>query len=149
MKIRRFRKQDSRKVSNMIRKTLMEVNIKDSPRFAIEELHREYSPKELIKLIKEREIYIITEKDKIIATGGLEDNYICTVFVHPDYRGKGIGKIIMNYLENKIKDKGHSYSELNSGPTALTFYKKLGYKKIKETFVKGKKTSILMKKKLK
>ncbi|MBW2981998.1 GNAT family N-acetyltransferase [Candidatus Woesearchaeota archaeon] len=149
MKIRKFRKQDAKKVSNMIRKTLMEVNIRDSPRFAVEELYGEYSPKELVKLSKEREIYLVIEKDKIIGTGGLENNYICTVFVHPDYRGKGIGKIIMDYLENKIKSKKYSFAELNSGPTALTFYKKLGYKKIKETFVKGKKTSILMRKRIK
>jgi len=148
MRIRKFRKQDARKVSNLIRKTLTEVNIKDSPRFAVEELYREYAPKELIKLTKEREIYLVIEKDKIIATGGLEDNYICTVFVHPNHRGKGIGKIIMSYLEKKIKNKGYSYSELNSGPTALTFYKRLGYKKIKEKFVKGKKTSISMRKRL-
>jgi len=70
------------------------------------------------------------------------------VFVHPDYRGEGVGKKIMDFLEGKIKKKDFKFALLTSGPTAYSFYKKLGYSKIKETYVKGKKTSIEMRKKL-
>jgi len=57
MKIRKFREEDAKEASELICKTVTEVNIKDSPKFAVEELCSEYTPDELIKLSK-KEIFM-------------------------------------------------------------------------------------------
>ena len=49
-------------------------------------------------------------------------------FVLPEYIGKGIGKKIMNALENDEYFLKSKRIEITSSITALGFYKKLGYK---------------------
>src|SRR5437016_3664268 len=54
-------------------------------------------------------IAYIRENGKLIAFGRiLEDGIMCMFYdicVHPDYQGKGIGKLIMDHLIDKLKDK--------------------------------------------
>lgn len=51
-------------------------------------------------------------------------------FIHPDYTGKGLGKLLLDYLEKGATDKGirvilASISSLN--PASLKFHKKHGF----------------------
>ena len=57
-----------------------------------------------------------------------DESYIMIVFVLPEYIGKGIGKKIMNALENDEYFLKSKRIEITSSITALGFYKKLGYK---------------------
>ena len=54
--------------------------------------------------------------------------------VHNDYQGKGIGKNMMSYLENKLRSEGHRILIVETSGTdtlALTreFYQKCGYRR--------------------
>ncbi len=148
MHIRKFNENDAEEASKLICTTLMKVNTKDSPLFAIKEQCSEYSPEEIKKLSKKREIFVAVEKNKIIGTAAIEKNYICSVFMDSSMIGKGIGKQLMKNTESILKDRGYKKSILTSGPTALGFYKKLGYKEIKKEYQRGQLTGIEMKKKL-
>ena len=54
--------------------------------------------------------------------------YVSTVFVDEEYRGKGIGKRIMEILENKAKEIGVNTIRLDSfNWQGCEFYKKMGY----------------------
>lgn len=47
--------------------------------------------------------------------------------VRDDMQGKGLGKIIIRYLENKAKEKGAKKIILQARENALDFYKKMDY----------------------
>lgn len=52
--------------------------------------------------------------------------------VENEWQGRGIGKLILNYLEGKIKERNVEYIVLNARDTAVKFYEKHGYKIVKE-----------------
>ena len=56
-----------------------------------------------------------------------EDYHIGRIAVLKEYRAKGYGKIILQELENKIKEVGGEKVVLSSQKQAMNFYKKLGY----------------------
>ena len=52
--------------------------------------------------------------------------------VEEEWQGKGIGKMILSYLEGKIKEKGAKVIILNARDIAIKFYEKNGYEIVKE-----------------
>jgi len=60
--------------------------------------------------------------------------YIRWIAVHPDFQGKSVGKMLMQFAEDKIFQKGTNVFLLVSdfNTEAQAFYQKLGYKKIGE-----------------
>lgn len=148
MKIRKFSEDDARKLSYLIRKTLIEVNSRDYPKSVIDNLIRNNSPKKIIERAKQRDIYVVVDGEKILATANLGDNVIYTVFVNPKYHGKGIGRTLITYLEEKARKKGHKTIHVPSSITAYDFYKKLGYKKVRAKTSPEHGKVIIMKKKI-
>ena len=64
------------------------------------------------------------------------------IIIHPDYRGKGLGKKFMTFLHNQAKQKGAKQIALKAYPgnkSAIALYKKMGYifKKKKEGQLPG------------
>lgn len=56
-----------------------------------------------------------------------EDYHIGRIAVLKEYRAKGYGKLILQEVENKIKEVGGEKLVLSSQKQAMNFYKKLGY----------------------
>ncbi|MEB7460183.1 GNAT family N-acetyltransferase [Staphylococcus borealis] len=50
-----------------------------------------------------------------------------TIFVLPEYQGRGIGKLIINTLEDDEFYKRASRIEIPASITAVPFYQKFGY----------------------
>lgn len=78
--------------------------------------------------------YVVKENGKIVGCGGigaywksLTESWIHTIFVDPDYRRKGIGRKIINFLENDEYAKRANRIEIHSAMSAIPFYRKLGY----------------------
>ena len=131
--IRKFKDKDAIEASNLIRKALSVVNSKFYPKLVIDFMCNEFSPEFLIKISKEREFFIAFEKTKIIGTITLINDYIGTVFVNPEFHHKGIGKKLMESIENLAREKRIKNLRLESSINAVDFYEKLGYKKGVET----------------
>jgi GNAT superfamily N-acetyltransferase len=58
------------------------------------------------------------------------------VFVHPEYRGRGIAKSLLTYVISYAKENGVKKINLNVYPTttnAIELYKKVGFKEIGKT----------------
>lgn len=82
-------------------------------------------------------IAYIKDNEKLIAFGRvLEDGIMCMFYdicVHPDYQKKGIGKMIMDSLIDKIK--GNEYISIglfvwDGNESASEFYRKCGFEKV-------------------
>lgn len=82
----------------------------------------------------------VEQDGKVIACGRLQDNgnslgQIRYMAVHPNYQGKGLGKLIIAKLEEEAKVIGLTTLELQARENALEFYKSQGYS-VKETSFK-------------
>lgn len=56
--------------------------------------------------------------------------YIYGFRVKPEYRRRGVGTRLMNYIERDLQKRGYGYANLNVGqdnPGALRLYERLGY----------------------
>lgn len=76
--------------------------------------------------------YIENEAKEIIACGRLQENenkigQIRFMAVSQDYQGKGLGKLILDFLEGESKKMNLDCIELQARENAVDFYKKCDY----------------------
>jgi predicted N-acetyltransferase YhbS len=148
MLIRKFKKEDAKKVSYIIRRCLREVNSADYSPKVIKSLCHFLRPAQLIRNMKNRDIFVAVDEGKVVGTASLKKDTVYTVFVNPSVHKKGIGTKLMDKVEDLAKKNGYKEVKVPSGYTSFGFYKKRGYKKIKVVREKGHADTIEMKKKL-
>ena len=91
----------------------------------------------ICELFNKAEINLAVIDDKIVGfiisriTPEKKYAYIEELWLKSKYQGKGIGKFLMGFVEDKYKKKGvkHIGITANQKAKAIYFYKKLGYKK--------------------
>lgn len=70
---------------------------------------------------------------KIVGFSDLEDDgYLNRGYVHMDYQGQGIGKMLLEVRENKAKELGIRRLYSNVSKTAKPFYIKQGYQCVRK-----------------
>jgi len=90
-------------------------------------------PDKLIEKARKTMFYVYQENGKILGTGVFDNGEIRTMFVDPEYQGKGIGERILKFLVNLGKSKGYKRFFLGANPEAEGFYEKMGFIKTGET----------------
>ncbi|ARV15766.1 GNAT family N-acetyltransferase [Polaribacter sp. SA4-12] len=115
-------------------------------------VNSQYSKENILKELSEEktDYYFVIFKDEIIGNfriiwdeklAGLSEEKqvkLHRVYLHPKTQGKGIGKTLLTWLEQKAKQKGYKViwlDAMNEQPQAFKFYKKLGYKYHSHTFL--------------
>ena len=78
----------------------------------------------------------INQNQEIVGIGGLVGEEICTMFVHPEYSGQGIGKTILQKLETSARALKINKIYLSSTLTAEQFYINCGFQKIRQALHK-------------
>lgn len=73
----------------------------------------------------------VSDKDQHIAFMGLHKNNIEMLFIDDKYRGKGIGKKLINYAVNKHAVDKVTVNKQNQ--QAIGFYEKMGFAVFRET----------------
>ena len=134
MQIRAFRKEDADEVAQVIARTLRESNSKDYPEDYIEYTVASHSADELLKASEQRHIYVACDCERIVGTGGIAgywgsrtESILLTIFVLPQYQGKGVGRKIIQTLEQDEYALRADRIEIPASITAVEFYRKLGY----------------------
>lgn len=134
MIIRRFRKEDSVELSNVIAETLRTTNIKDYSAEDIENKVGFFTPEKLIERSGWMNLCVVCEEEKIIGCGGIgaywgkeDESSLFTIFVKPEYQGKGIGRKIIETLERDEYFLRAKRIEIPASITAVGFYRKMGY----------------------
>ena len=145
MRIRKFRDEDARKVFYLIRKALLEVNSKDYPKETIEGVIRHVRPSNLIRMSRKRRTYVVTDGKRILATGGIAENWILSFYVNPRCHGQGVGTYLLNYLEKLAAKDGYAFVSVPAGFTAIGFYRKRGFKRSRDQSKASKNWVILCK----
>lgn len=145
--IRKFLKTDAQELSNLICKTLLEINSKDYSKEIIDKMCVHFSSTKLAELADKRSLFVALDRSKIVGTASLKEDIILSVFVDAELQGKGIGSELMKHAEELARKKGYKKVKLPSSITSVEFYKKLGYQKIDEK-VSEFGTNIIMEKEL-
>lgn len=134
MEIRRFKQDDATETARVIAETLRVSNSSDYSKQYIEDIIASHSSDELIKVSKERHMYVVCDNRRIIGTGGiagywgsLTESILLTIFVLPEYQGKGIGRKIIETLEQDEYFLRANRIEIPASVTAVGFYRKMGY----------------------
>ena len=134
MKIRLIKDKDYSNVHDMIEKTCRITLAHYYPKKSIDKVVESLNVKGLKKRASFTHFYVVEDKDKIIGCGAigpywdsLTESSLFTIFVDPDYQGKGIGKQIIKTLENDEYFLRADRIEIPAGIAAIPFYKKMGY----------------------
>lgn len=79
-------------------------------------------------------MYVVCENNKLIGCGAIgaywgkeDESSLFTIFVLPEYQGKGIGRKIIETLEQDEYFLRAKRIEIPASITAVGFYRKMGY----------------------
>ena len=97
---------------------------------------RQY-PEKYEPFIEKGAMYVAVLNDEVVAFGHVEKftddtSEICGLFVSPICSRKGIGSLVLQFLEAKAKADGYKYMRLKSSKNAQGFYEASGYQAAEE-----------------
>lgn len=81
--------------------------------------------------------FVALHNEKVVGYAGiwlfLEEAHVTTIAVHPDFRGRGLGRLLMDVLIDYARARGAETMMLEVRPSnyvALSLYKSLGFRQI-------------------
>ncbi|WP_426477402.1 GNAT family N-acetyltransferase [Chryseobacterium sp. CBSDS_008] len=76
------------------------------------------------------EIYLLTADNKAQGFASVAEGNLEMLFIHHDFRGKGYGKTLYQFMKEKTGLTKVDVNEQN--PQAIGFYEKMGFKKLED-----------------
>ena len=130
MNIRKATKNDINQIIDIINNNLTVINALDYPKPVIDFMLAYYSKENIDKWIDDFTLFLVAEEDaKVVGNVALDGNELKALYVAPKKQGKGIGRKLINDLENRSKGKKiFMYASL----TAYDFYTRLGYTTVRK-----------------
>ena len=132
--VRRFENSDANEVSELIIRTLRTTNIKNYSTEYIENDVKMFTPQGVIERAGWTHFYVVCDKECIVGCGAIgsywgkeDESSLFNIFVLPEYQGKGVGRMIMETLENDEYFLRAKRVEIPASITACEFYKRMGY----------------------
>jgi len=106
-----------------------EASVRATHTFLTEADIQYYKPLILNEYLKEVSLFCTRDQNKITGFLGLDDDKIEMLFIHPDSRGKGVGKALLDFA---VKEKNARKVDVNEqNEQAVGFYEYLGFKTVK------------------
>ena len=134
MEIRRFEEKDAQEVSALIAHTLRTTNIRDYSAEFIENEVNTLTPEYIAWRASWTHFYVVCDGKQIVGCGAIgpywgseTESSLFTIFVLPEYQGRGIGRRIIKTLEQDEFFLRAKRVEIPASITACGFYRKLGY----------------------
>ncbi len=134
MIIRRFEEKDAEAVSDLIAVTLRTTNRRDYSEEYLENIVSRLQPDDMIRRAGGQHFYVAEEGTGIIGCGAIgpcmdrtDESCLFTIFVRPEYQGRGVGRKIMETLERDEYFLRAGRVEIPASITGIPFYLKMGY----------------------
>ncbi|EAS41348.1 GNAT family N-acetyltransferase [Photobacterium profundum] len=134
IKIRILKKGDELELWQLKVSTIWKVNIKD---YSQEQLNvwapDEYNPEKWLKRVHGMNPNIAEIDGKIVGFADIQDDgYIDHFFCHNEFQGQGVGKMLMQNLINKGKEKSIPRIYSHVSITAKPFFERFGFHVVKQ-----------------
>ena len=134
MNIRRFKEEEANEVSDLIRNTIRISNTKDYPLELMNLLIETETPEHVLERASWTHFYVAEDEGKIVGCGAIgpfwgkeDESGLFTIFVHPEYQRKGVGRAIIETLEKDEYFLRAKRIEIPASITGVPFYLKMGY----------------------
>lgn len=124
--ISKARLEQTDEVAEIVSKTISEVYSKYYSDEVVNFFLQIHNHDSICQDIMDNNTYVISREDTILGTGTIHQNTISRVYIHPDNQYKGIGTMLMDYLEKEIIEK-YSYVDIDASLPAIKFYINRGY----------------------
>ena len=118
---------DAAMLSSMIKRTIRTSNSKDYDQQSIDLLCAIFEPEQVVARIRDELIFLCFLGTDLVGNVGLKRDYLRSLFVDPNYQKQGIGKVLVEYMEELAQKNAISGIMLHSSLTAQNFYTALGY----------------------
>jgi GNAT superfamily N-acetyltransferase len=141
--IRPALEDDANDISAVILRALRETNAKDYTDEIIARVERSFSPDAVRELMGKRTVLVAALGSRVVGTASLDGSVVRTVFVAPDVQARGIGKLPMAEIERTARGRSIAALTVPSSVTAETFYAKLGFKAVRDSYHGDERTIIM------
>jgi ribosomal protein S18 acetylase RimI-like enzyme len=142
--IRHATAADAEAVHKIVLLALRETNARDYPSSVIERLVLTL-PDKVASNLETWCAFVAIVNGRVVGTGSLNGQTVTSVYVHPDYQGRGIATKLMDAVENTATAQSQRTLSAQSSVTAKAFYAKRGFKIVREGF-SGEEPTVLMSK---
>ncbi len=130
--IRTFEEDDAAEISRLIIDDLLQVNVRDYGEASVRALAASYTPA-LVAVYAQYGVTLVAEaEDGLLGTATLEGERVRNVFVRVGSHGRGIGKRLMDAIEDEARRQGLEQLYLLANVAAVEFYEKLGWRVVEE-----------------
>lgn len=143
MEIKEYEEKYAKEMSEIILSNLYTITIKDHGQEVVDRISRHFTEEEIKKNFPKRiKCFVAVDRDKVLATASLdkvngmygvqaenlENKYvILTVFTHLEYQKRGIGKTLIQKIDEYAEEIGADEVIIPASVYGLEFYRKLGY----------------------
>ena len=142
--IRRATAADAEVVHKIVLLALRETNARDYPSSVIERLVLTL-PDKVASNLETWCAFVAIISGRVVGTGSLNGQTVSSVYVHPDYQGRGIATKLMDAVEDAANAQSQATLNVQSSITARSFYAKRGFEIVREGFF-GEEPTIVMSK---
>jgi GNAT superfamily N-acetyltransferase len=123
---------DAPEISSLVCHTIRISNAPNYSTSVISKLVQNFSAENVERLINARKVWVAVIDETIVGTASLDDNTVRTVFVLPSAQGQGVGRGLIQTVENMARNRGHKTLRVPSSLTAHGFYTQLGYSDVRK-----------------
>ena len=127
MLIRKAQTKDAKRISYLIQKNTDRVQENNYSPEQMEAWKKANTTGAILEGLKSRLIFCAFQKEQLVGTIGLQGSLIVGLYVAYSKRGKGIGKVLLQHLEEYAKANKLRTLELSATPAGFPFYSKNGY----------------------
>lgn len=133
MEIRAFQSGDAAAVSNLIRRTLLEVNQGMDPQWEIDYLYQHYTPEAVAENGARGHSYVLVNEGRILGTGTIAADVpgqceLLALYLAPEAVGCRWGEALMAALERDPLFTAAERVWLTTSVMARGFYERMGYR---------------------
>lgn len=127
MHIRKAKSSDARRISYLILRNTEKVLENNYSQSQIDVWKKQNTPHKIKNSFARREIFCAFDKNMLIGTIGIQNNEVVGLYVSHAKRKHGIGRRLLEHLEEYARKKHLRELSLTSTPSAENFYRRNGY----------------------